>query len=168
MGDLRIQRVLGTTQLNTALIAAAYADSTWDKIVTTLNVFIKFEVYKKQNYDCRQIQLLLVISFTGQILREIWPQAQLLLTYISNLKLVHNLRNLDASACENMLCKTQTRGAKNLMFYKDSNSNHKKVMTLPLLKNFGQEIAQTSGLNCQKALFSQLQLLGFSAVFSVW
>ena len=149
MGDPRIHRILGPSRLNPALIAAAYADSTWDKIVTTLNVFEKFERYKMQKFPL-PLNSIVVSDFIhwASFERNLAPSS--ITAYISNLKLVHNLRNLDASACENMLCKTQIRGAKNLMFYRYSDSNHKKVMTLPLLKLMGHEIEKANGLICQK------------------
>jgi hypothetical protein len=63
--------------------------------------------------------------------------------YISHLRLIHKLRNLPTKGCDSFLCKVQLRGAQNLQFYNDHHTHVKKVMTLPLLRILGHELANS-------------------------
>jgi hypothetical protein len=138
--DPRVARIIGDSSLRLELFSAAYADDTWNKICSALNTFEKF------TRDCN-------VSISWPLSKEVisnfihWCSleknlaASTITSYMSHLKLIHNLRGLDASNCEDFVCRTQIRGAKNLQFYSEQNSNAKKVMTLPLLKILGHSIA---------------------------
>ena len=151
MRDDRIARILGCTSQTPALIAAAYASSTWDKISCVLNLLDKFSIYHgtpvtwplSQNFISDLIHWLVFV-------RHLAPSS--ITTYLSHIKLIHKLRGLDFSVCESFLCKTLMRGAKNLQFYSDTTHVTKKVMTLPLLKLIGHEIAKSSWSNFSKCL----------------
>jgi len=57
------------------------------------------------------------------------------------LKLVHELKNLDTSGCDNNLVKLTIRGAENLGIYSEKAVRKRNVITLPILKLIGHEIA---------------------------
>ncbi len=71
-------------------------------------------------------------------------------SYMSHLKMIHNMRGLNDSSCTSFLSKTQIRGAKNLKFYSEDKGLGKKVMTLPLLKILGHSIANSGWSNRSK------------------
>ncbi len=119
---------------------AAYADSSWDKFISALN--------------------LLETCFASNNLIPSWPlsaadvsffihwctfvrglTADTIKSYMSNLRLIHKLRNLDTSNCESFLCKAEIMGVKNLQFYNNKEDGTKKVMILPILRLLGHEIA---------------------------
>jgi len=85
-------------------------------------------------------------------------------SYMSHIKLIHCLRGFDASACENFLCKTQLKGAKNLQFYKPT-FPMKKVMNLPLLKILGHSIAISSWTDHSKSLVWAASCVAFFGSF---
>ena len=62
-------------------------------------------------------------------------------TYLSIIKLIHDLRRIDSSACNSFISRTLLRGAENLHFYEPKPAQNKKVMTLPLLELIGHEIS---------------------------
>ncbi len=65
-------------------------------------------------------------------------------SYVSSLKLIHKLQGLPTTGCSNFICKTLIRGAQNLQFYKENVKEQKKVMSLPLLRLMGHELAMSN------------------------
>jgi hypothetical protein len=84
---------------------------------------------------------------------------------MSNLRLIHKLRNLDTSNCESFLCKAEIRGVKNLQFYSDKEDGTKKVMTLPILRLLGHEIAVSEWPEKSKILIWSAFTLAFWGSF---
>ena len=144
-------RVLGGRAAQTVLTSAAYASSTWDKTICALNCLEDFEL---------ESGLVLSWPVTPDIVsnflhwcvfdRKLKPSS--IVSYMSHIKLIHNLRGLDGSACDDFACKVQIRGAKNLQFYEPNQTNIKKVMSLPLLKIFGHNLASTDWSNHSKSV----------------
>jgi hypothetical protein len=138
--DPRVMEIMGGVSVHENLVSAAYADSTWNKILSSYNAYEKF--CKERSLDC-------VFPITEDrmgefinwaiFLRKISPNS--MTSYISNLKLIHNMRRIPTEGCDSFLCKTQIRGAKNLLFYKSERNNVKKTMTLPLLRLLGNALA---------------------------
>jgi len=130
--DERISRIIGEGGHIAPLVTAAYADSTWSKILSALNLFEKFQ---------KSLPHTVIWPLTIDILSDFvhWATFTQKLTpstvnaYICHIKLVHKLRKLDFSACESFELKAHIRGAKNLNFYNDNTRIVKKAMTLPLL-----------------------------------
>jgi hypothetical protein len=63
--------------------------------------------------------------------------------YLSDLKLAHKLRDLDCSHFEDFFTKAMIKGASNLLLYTDIIKKAKFVLTYPLLKLLGHEIAKS-------------------------
>jgi hypothetical protein len=134
---------LGHRAVHTDLVAAAYADSSWKKFSCALNLFEKF---------CKSSEIIPHFPINEEVLSSFINWAILvnrmkpstLTAYLSHLKLIHKLRNLSDKSFDSFICKTQMRGAENLNFYSGSQPVVKKVMSLPLLKILGHEIAISS------------------------
>jgi hypothetical protein len=85
--------------------------------------------------------------------------------YISHLKLIHKLKGINTIGCDSFLCKTQIRGAENLQFYKDKSSHIKKVMTLPLLRILGHELANSNSTEHSKLVVWSTYMVAFMGSF---
>ena len=62
-------------------------------------------------------------------------------SYLSSLATIHRLRNVSDENFSNYIVKTIVRGAEILALYEDYTKETRKVMTLPLLRLIGHEIA---------------------------
>jgi hypothetical protein len=163
-GDPRIARVLGSSQVRTELISAAYADSTWNQIICALNCFESF---------ASQTNTPILWPFNEQTIcyfihwstftKKLSPST--IVSYVSQLKLIHELRNIDFSAFKSFLCKTQVRGAQNLAFYNNVQTGNKKIFTLPLLRLMGHEIAKCDWSVHSKSVIWSAALLAFFGSF---
>ena len=86
-------------------------------------------------------------------------------SYMSHIKLIHKLRGLETSCCEDHYFKFQLRGAKNLHFYAEKKETNKKAMSLPLLKILGHEIAAANWSQDSKIVVSTAFCLAFFGSF---
>jgi len=84
---------------------------------------------------------------------------------MSHIKLIHKLRGLDTSHCEDHHTKFLLRGAKNLHFYEQKKPASKKAMSLPLLKILGHEIAAANWSVDSKLVVWTACCLGFFGSF---
>jgi hypothetical protein len=144
----KLGRILGGAS-TPALVHAAYAASTWNKVDSALNTFENF---------CKDCNVTAVWPLNQEtvngfihwctFVRKLSPNT--ITSYMSHLKMIHNLRGVDDSSCTSFLSKAQIRGAKNLKFYSEEKSQVKKVMTLPLLKILGHSIAISNWSNRSK------------------
>ena len=142
---------MGTSIVHTPLLGAAYADSTWSKIISALNSFELFEIYHMTTYQWPLSQEVIAKFIQwAAFVKNLSPNS--IVAYVSHLKLIHKLRCLNHSSCECFLTKTLIRGAQNLMFYSQANYNVKKVMTLPLLKLLGHEISKSNWSDLSKSV----------------
>ncbi len=122
------------------MVSAAYAEATWKKILSAFNTFHKF--CNESNCDpsfpvCEKT----LGHFTNWATFNKSLSPSTISAYISHIRLLHKLQGLPTTGCASFLCKVQIRGAQNLQFYKENNSQAKKVMTLPLLRILGHELA---------------------------
>jgi hypothetical protein len=160
----RVQRVLGHAAVHTDLVAAAYAESSWKKFSSALNLFEKFCIVKK-------VEPILPISenvlsmFINWAIMEYKMKPSTLTAYLSHLKLVHKLRKISDKSFDSFLCKTQMKGAENLNFYSDNKPAIKKVMTLPLLRIMGHEISNSSWNVTSKAAIWATYTVAFFGSF---
>jgi hypothetical protein len=67
--------------------------------------------------------------------------------YLSNLSMIHELKGFGKVNCFQALTKSALKGAKSIAFYKNVANKSRKIMTLPLLKLLGHEMAP-SDLEC--------------------
>jgi hypothetical protein len=75
------------------------------------------------------------------------------------------LQGLSTEGCDSFLCKVQIRGAQNLQFYKESTSRTKKVMTLPLLRILGHELANNQWCENSKLVVWSCYTIAFMGSF---
>jgi hypothetical protein len=73
--------------------------------------------------------------------------------YLSNIQLAHNLQNMKGNSCNNKVAKLMIKGAENLSRYNSEFSKVRLVMTLPLLKILGHEIAKCNWSLDRKRVF---------------
>jgi hypothetical protein len=155
---------LGEDSSHHRLISAAYANSSWNKIISALNVFELFCNLKKlpNTFPINESTLSSFIEW-GTFEKGISPYT--ITAYISHLKLIHKLRNLDISGCTSFMCKTQIRGAQNLQFYKTNHPSIKKVMTIPLLRILGHALAESNWSQNSKLLVWAAYTMAFFGSF---
>ncbi|MFN9907353.1 MAG: hypothetical protein ACK56F_14735, partial [bacterium] len=72
---------------------------------------------------------------------------------------------MPTDGCDSFLCKVQIRGAQNLQFYKQSNTGYKKVMTLPLLRILGHELANNQWSENSKLVVWSCYTIAFMGSF---
>jgi hypothetical protein len=158
-------RILGGAS-TPALVHAAYAASIWNKVDSALNNFENF--CKDSNISA--VWLLNQETVNGFIhwctfVRNLSPNT--ITSYMSHLKMIHNLGGIDDSSCTSFLSKAQIRGAKNLKFYSEEKSQVKKVMTMPLLKILGHSIAISDWSNRSKIVLWSACCTAFLAVLDL-
>ena len=85
--------------------------------------------------------------------------------YISSISLVHKLKEMDNRACYNFTVKIMLRGAENMSVYEPSKIRNRNIMTLPLLKILGNEIAHTNWSADSKQIFWTVSCLAFFGSF---
>jgi len=90
-----------------------------------------------------------------------------IIAYMSHIKLVHKLKNLDYEACKDFAFKSHIRGLKNLNFYAPPKVNRKKTMTLPLLKILGHALAGSDWLGSTKLVTWTIFSVSFFGSFRV-
>ena len=123
------------------LMQAAFSQSTWRKHEAALNCFKLFE--------------------TSLLLSSSWPLSH---TVLSSLKTIHSLRNLDCSAFDNFTLKSLIRGKENQEIYSTEGNSSRRVMTLPLLKLLGHEIAISNwGENSKQTVWAAFTLAFFGS-----
>lgn len=88
-------------------------------------------------------------------------------TYLGSLSTIHKLRNLPHDNFSNYIVKTLIRGAENLTFYDEWAKDTRKVMTLPLLKLLGHEIANSEWSDNSKHVFWTCCLMAFFGSFRI-
>jgi len=162
-GDRRIHRILGGLNPHPDLLVAAYSSSTWQKIDTAQNILENFALHTGVTITW-PVNLTTITGFIDWAIihKNLVPSS--VRSYLSHIKLIHKLRGIDASACENFLCKTQIKGATNLQFYKPNSRVAKKIMTLPLLKVLGHSIAICDWSDHSKCVFGLPPVWHFLAV----
>jgi hypothetical protein len=85
--------------------------------------------------------------------------------YISDLKIAHNLRNLEPEFFSDFFTKSMLKGAENISLYSNVKKQPKLVMTIPLLKLIGHEIASSSWNTDSKKVFWAACCLAFFGSF---
>jgi hypothetical protein len=124
-------------------VKAAYADASWSKINSAVNAYKKFCAQKKCTFEL-PITSERMNDFVSWAVLELKISPDSIKSYVSSLKLIHKLKGLPTTGCSNFLCKTLIRGAQNLQFYKEKVKEPKKVMSLPLLRIMGHELAKSN------------------------
>lgn len=144
----------------TNLIAAAYAKTSWSKLVSAVNCLSKFsEQYNEDS--CFPLTASCVTDFAAWCFTVKNLKSSTIHAYISSLATVHKLRNLSDSNCHNFLTKTVLKGVKNLELYDKHPTATRKVMTLPLLIILGNQIEKTDWLPSSKQIIWTAAVIAF-------
>jgi hypothetical protein len=92
-------------------------------------------------------------------------RASTIRSYISSIAFLHRLNNLDPSGCESFLTTIALQGAVNLEFYNNMAKNVRKVMTLPLLRILGHQLASSQFSKFDIQIYWSACLLAFFGSF---
>ncbi len=139
--DHRVVLILSKTQVRTELISVAYADSTWDQIISALNTF---ELFASQT--CTPV----IWPFYEQVICSFiyWSTFSRKLS-LSTINFVHVELEINSWAqkprflsFQKLCAKLKFAGAQNLAFYSNVSKANKKVFTMPLIRMLGYEIAK--------------------------
>jgi hypothetical protein len=85
--------------------------------------------------------------------------------YLHCIEIIHRLKNSDGSACSSKITKLLLRGAEFLEFYKPPKSLERRVMTLPLLRLIGHEVAKCDWSKHSKMVVRASLCVGFFGSF---
>lgn len=146
------------------LISAAYASRTWQKHDSAHTSFLSFCEEKGVNYSWPLSEEALIL-YTAWLINERGLKSSTAEAYLASLRCIHKLRNLNDQNFENFILKTIIRGGSNLESYNMQVGKSRKVMTLPLLKLIGHEIASTSWSQHNKQVFWSACTLAFFGSF---
>jgi len=112
--DLRILEIIGTGHLP-PLVSAAYASSTWNKIASALHSFKNFEIDNNLVADW-PLSKDIVSRYIHWAAFGKNLSTSTIIAYMSHIKLVHKLKNLNYEPCKDFAFKSHIRGLKNLNF----------------------------------------------------
>jgi hypothetical protein len=159
-----VERILNSSGPETDLIAAAYANSTWDRLICVLNTVEKCQedIGMRIAWPLNETAISYFISWSSFVKKH---SPNTTTTYLSMIKLIHDLRRIDSSACNSFISRTLLRRAENLHFYEPKPAQNKKVMTLPLLELIGHEISIENWSIKSKSVVWTALLLGFWGSF---
>jgi hypothetical protein len=162
--DRNISEILGESTPHLGLVKAAYAEASWKKINSALNAYKNFCLYKNVLFKLPidHTSMSDFISWAA-LERKLSPDS--IKSYISNIKLIHKLKGLPTDGCSSFLCKTLIRGAENLRFYSNEKKDQKKVMSLPLLRILGHELANSNWSDHSKVVIWSTYTVAFMGSF---
>jgi len=149
-----------------ALLGAAYASSTWGKHSTALSSYKKF-AYVNKIAVIFPFSVDDICGFTSWALIDAKLKPSTVKSYLSSLAVIHKLRNASAENFDNFIIKNLIKGAENISFYDEWSKGTRKVMTLPLLKLVGHEIAKSNWSENSKQLFWTCCLMSFFGSFRI-
>jgi hypothetical protein len=144
-----------------SLLAASYAASSWRKLNSALHSIteytgtleggegLEWPIPSKtlEGYICWAVEKGLKANTVEQ--------------YINSLETIHKLRNLDSSTCTAFSIDRLIKGAKNREQYSKAPKHTRKVMSLPLLKILGHEIANSEWEDDSKDVIWTAAVLAF-------
>jgi hypothetical protein len=134
------------------LMAASRASSTWDRYRTAIRSFEKFS--ESKNSQCSwPIPVNLAREYVSWALKSKNLSPNTVKLYISDLCTAHLLKGLQPSFVSDFFIKSMIKGAENLSLYSNITKHAKLVMTLPLLKILGHEIATSNWSTDSKRVF---------------
>ncbi len=142
-GDLdRILKHL-PSYVNEQYVTAAFTKSTWDRIKSALKCMEKFAIHTNTHIEWPMSKAFLH-SFTHWALSTKDLSHCTVKAYLHDISLVHKLKNIDHSNCNDFLLKTTLKGAENLELYENLHKKGKPTITVQLLRNIGTEIAKSN------------------------
>jgi hypothetical protein len=149
---------------NPDLLVAAYASSSWNKILSAKNCFDKFEAESEEKFSWPLDQMV-IKNFIEWAVFVKKMTASTVESYLHCIGIIHRLKNCDGSACTSKVTKLLIRGAENLEFYKPPKKLERRVMTLPLLRLIGHEIKKCDWSRNSKLVTWAALCVGFFGSF---
>jgi hypothetical protein len=160
----KISEILGESTPHLGLVKAAYAEASWKKISSALNAYKKYCICMRLPFEL-PIDRNTMSDFISWAALEKKLSPDSIKSYISNIKLIHKLKGLLTDGCSSFLCKTLIRGAENLHFYSNEKKEQKKVMSLPLLRILGHELANSNWSDHSKVVIWSTYTVAFMGSF---
>jgi hypothetical protein len=125
------------------LINASLAHHTWTKYKSGWNALKDFELYTNSSFPF-PLSREVIRAFTSWCLsvRKLKPTS--VRAYLSALSCLHRLQGFATLEAQDPLVSAMLKGSSHLLALTGSWSNKRRVMTLPLLRHLGHNIALTS------------------------
>jgi hypothetical protein len=146
------------------LMAASRSANSWNRHVSAVNCLSKFCI-SHGIIQSWPIDLKTLRSFVNWALTKHKLSCSSARVYLSDLKLAHNLRGLKTVIFKDFFIKSMLKGAENLALYENISKRARLIMTLPLLKILGHEIAKSSWSSDSKRVFWSACCLAFFGSF---
>jgi len=146
------------------LIRASLAESTWRKHTSAHNCLKEFA--KQNNITITwPLDHSLTCNFAAWAISSKGLKCSTVNSYLSSLSTIHELKGHEGKNCTNYLTKRVIQGAQNLEFYNDKQVESRKVMSLPLLKILGHEIAISDWSENSKQVIFTAAVVAFFGAF---
>jgi len=146
------------------LMGAAFATNSWNRYNASLNCFSKFllSIHKPLTFPLNKE---LLRGFVSWAINTKKLQPNTVRVYISDLKLAHNLRDLDSNFFDDFFTKTMLKGADHINMYESITRKAKLVMTFNMLKILGHQIRLSDWTFEKKKLFWAASCLAYFGSF---
>jgi hypothetical protein len=145
-------------------IRASAAENTWKKHNSAWQCVLKFSKVTETPIVWPMDNKFLC-DFAAWALKEKGLMPSSVTSYLSSLSTIHELKGFKNHNCLTTLAKKVIQGAQNLRFYTNIYKCTRKVMTLPLLKLIGHEIAKTTWSENSKQVIWTACVTGFFGSF---
>ena len=160
---VRLLLSLTTSSLVMSFTAAAYSTSTWRKHESAMNSFTEFQnIYGASAWP---IPTPVIVNYITWMFSERNVKSATVASYLSSLKFIHTMKGLSPVNFDSVPIKVLLRGKENIEMYRPYFPPTRKVMTLPLLKILGHEIACTNWAHDSKLVVWAAALVGFFGSF---
>jgi len=146
------------------LIFASLSRSSWNKNATALNKFKRFESFKGKSFIW-PLSREAICQYVDWCLNKEKLSPATVEAYLSALSFVHKVNSMSENNCFNFVTKTMLTGAENMKFYSEISGQARKVMTLPVLKILGHQIAVSDWSEDSKQVFWCAALFAFFGSF---
>ena len=134
--------------------------NTWKKHACAQKCLEEFNTFCKKNKD-ELLSKENIPDFIEFCYKKKDLKSSTIRSYISSISLILKLRDADFSFCSSYLVNNLLKGIENLEFYKNISKGTRKVMTLPLLKLIGHQIAISDWKEDSKQVFWTAILVAF-------
>jgi hypothetical protein len=142
MGDISLP-----AEVSPELVAASMSTSSWNCFNSALNCA---KSYSQLSWPMSEKFLR---GFTNWALTVKKLSPQTVNIYLSDLKLAHKLRGLNSNQFNDFFLKSMTKGAERLSLYSNICKSTKLVLTYPLLRLLGNEVARSNWSEDSKRTF---------------
>jgi hypothetical protein len=145
-------------------MGAAFSANSWNRYNSSLNCYKKFlkTEGKFLQFPFNKESLR---GFVSWALNTKLLQPNTVRVYISDLKLSHQLRDLECNIFEDFFTRTMLKGADNLNMYNNITKKTKLAMTFNMLKILGHQICKSNWESEKKRLFWAASCLAFFGSF---